>query len=88
MPGQVPDALKKERSNLMLALSKESVKAFQQRFIGKTLDVLWEGQSRGLWSGLTGNYIKVYAKSADILTNLVLPVKLTRLYWDGVWGEV
>jgi threonylcarbamoyladenosine tRNA methylthiotransferase MtaB len=88
MPDQIADAVKKERSNLMLALSKESVKAFQQLFIGKTLDVLWEGQSRGVWSGLTGNYIKVYAKSADVLTNLILPVKLTRLYRDGVWGEV
>ena len=88
MPQQISDALKKERSNQMLALSKESVKAFQQRFMGKTMDVLWEQQSRGVWSGLTGNYIKVYAKSSKALTNLILPVKLLKLYRDGVWGEI
>ncbi|OGN95280.1 MAG: tRNA (N(6)-L-threonylcarbamoyladenosine(37)-C(2))-methylthiotransferase MtaB [Chloroflexi bacterium RBG_13_51_18] len=88
MPHQVSDAVKKERSNLMLALSEESVKAFQERFIGRTLDVLWEQQSGGVWSGLTGNYIKVYARSRDVLTNLITPVRLTKLYRDGVYGEI
>ncbi|MGD0780756.1 MAG: tRNA (N(6)-L-threonylcarbamoyladenosine(37)-C(2))-methylthiotransferase MtaB [Dehalococcoidales bacterium] len=88
MPQQISDALKKERSSQMLALSKESVKAFQQRFIGKTMDVLWEQQSGGIWSGLTGNYIKVYARSSKALTNLITPVKLVKPYREGVWGEV
>jgi threonylcarbamoyladenosine tRNA methylthiotransferase MtaB len=88
MPQQISDIVKKERSNQMLALSKESVKAFQQRFIGRTLDVLWEQKSQGVWSGLTGNYIKVYTKSGKALTNLILPVKLVKFYQDGVWGEV
>jgi threonylcarbamoyladenosine tRNA methylthiotransferase MtaB len=88
MPDQISDTVKKERSNQMLALSKKSVKAFQQRFIGKSLDVLWEQRSKGIWSGLTGNYIKVYTKSSKALTNLILPVKLMKLYRDGVWGIV
>ncbi len=88
MPQQISDVVKKERSNQMLALSKESVKAFQQRFIGKTMDVLWEQQSNGVWSGLTGNYVKVYTKSSKALTTLILPNKLVKLYKDGVWGEV
>ena len=88
MPEQISDAVKKERSNDMLALSKESAKAFQQRFIGKIIDVLWEQKSRDVWSGLTGNYIKVYAKSSKTLTNLILPVKLLKLYRDGVWGDI
>jgi threonylcarbamoyladenosine tRNA methylthiotransferase MtaB len=88
MPDQVPAAIKKERSNQMLALSRESVKAFQQRFIGEIMDVLWEQQSRGVWSGLTGNYIKAYARSSDVLANLITPVMLLKLYRDGVWGEI
>jgi threonylcarbamoyladenosine tRNA methylthiotransferase MtaB len=88
MPQQISDAVKKERSNRMLALSRESVKAFQERFIGKMLDVLWEQKSQGVWSGLTGNYIKVYTKSNKTLTNLILPVNLVKFYRDGVWGEI
>jgi threonylcarbamoyladenosine tRNA methylthiotransferase MtaB len=87
MPEQVSDIVKKERAARMLVLSKDAVKAFQRRFIGKTMDVLWEGQARGIWSGLTGNYIKVYTKSGKSLANQILPTKLTKLYLDGVWGE-
>lgn len=87
-PEQISDAVKKERSNQMLTLSKESVQAFQQSFISKTMDVLWEQKSQGVWNGLTGNYIKVYAKSGKALTNLILPVNLVRLYRDGVWGDI
>jgi threonylcarbamoyladenosine tRNA methylthiotransferase MtaB len=86
MPQQISDAIKKERSSQMLTLSKESVKAFQQRFIGKNMDVLWEQRSRGVWSGLTGNYIKVYTRSSRALANLIAPVRLVKLYRDGVWG--
>ncbi len=52
------------------------------------MEVLWEQQVSGVWSGLTGNYIKVYIKSAGDLTNRITPVKLMKLYRDGLWGEI
>jgi len=88
MPQQVSVAVKKERTQKMLVLAKESTRDFQQGFLDKTLEVLWEKESGGLWSGLTGNYNKVYIKSSKDLTNKIVPVKLQKLYKDGVWGEV
>ncbi len=88
MPQQVSEKEKKQRSRQMLALARESAQSFQQQFLGKTMDVLWEQKSGGVWSGLTGNYIKVYARSHENLTNQLLPVKLVKLHRDGVWGEV
>ena len=88
MPGQVSAQVKKERSQKMLALAAESARTFRQRFLGRTMPVLWEQQSGGTWSGLTDNYIKVYTKSDEDLTNQLLPVKLQKIWRDGVWGEV
>ncbi len=88
MPGQIPAAVVKERVDKTLSLAKENARLFQRQFLGKTLDVLWEQQSCGVWSGLTGNYIKVYARSTDVLTNLILPVTLLKPYHDGVYGEI
>jgi threonylcarbamoyladenosine tRNA methylthiotransferase MtaB len=88
MAKQVAEQVKKERSGKMLALAKESAQRFQKRFPGKTPEVLWEQQANGVWSGLTGNYIKVYAKSAADLTNHLIPAKLIKIYRDGVWGEI
>ncbi len=87
MPEQVGDRAKKQRSQNLLALAKESTHNFSQRFLGKTIPVLWEKQSDGLWSGLTDNYIKVYTRSSKDLTNKLLPVKLVEISGDGVWGD-
>jgi threonylcarbamoyladenosine tRNA methylthiotransferase MtaB len=88
MPQPVGDKVKRERSQKTLASAKESAENFRQRSLGKTMPVLWEKQSGGVWSGITDNYIKVYTKSDEDLTNKLLPVKLVEVSGDGVWGEV
>jgi threonylcarbamoyladenosine tRNA methylthiotransferase MtaB len=76
MPGQVDDKLKRERSRRMLALGRACLRNFRQKFLGKTLMVLWEKETCGVWSGLTDNYIRVYTKSDNDLTNQLAPVRL------------
>jgi len=89
MTDRVGDGVKRERSQRMLALAGESAQNFRQRFLDKTLLVLWEKQTGGIWSGLTDNYIRVYTRSSEDLTNQILQVKLTELFnRDGVWGEI
>ncbi|MCJ7769656.1 MAG: tRNA (N(6)-L-threonylcarbamoyladenosine(37)-C(2))-methylthiotransferase MtaB [Dehalococcoidales bacterium] len=87
MKGQIGDKVKKQRSEKMLALAEESARSFRKRFLGKTIPVLWEQKSNGIWSGLTGNYIRVYTKSSEDLTNKITEVKLEKIWKDGVWGE-
>jgi threonylcarbamoyladenosine tRNA methylthiotransferase MtaB len=86
MPGQVSTQVKKERSQRMLKLARDSTVAFHKLFIGKVMPVLWEQQVGGLWAGLTDNYIRVYIKSNADLANRIIPVKLAKLYKDGVMG--
>ena len=87
MPDQIPEKVKKERSRQMLALAKESAQSFHQRFLGRTMAVLWEQKSNGVWSGYTGNYIKVYTRSDENLTNRLMLVTIEKLWRDGVWGK-
>jgi threonylcarbamoyladenosine tRNA methylthiotransferase MtaB len=88
MPHQVAEKIKGQRAQKMLALAKESAHNFSRQFLGKILRVLWEKKSGGIWSGLTGNYIRVYTRSNQDLTNQLLPVELKELYRDGVWGRI
>jgi len=77
LPRPVENKIKKQRSQRMLAQANESARNFRQRFSGRTMAVLWEQQSGdGVWSGITGNYIKVYTRSDDDLSNKLLPVTL------------
>lgn len=77
MPLMVADKVKKQRSQKMLDLAKESDYNFRQKFSGKTMTVLWEKKNESnVWSGLTGNYIRIYKKSNEDLANQATPVKL------------
>jgi threonylcarbamoyladenosine tRNA methylthiotransferase MtaB len=77
MAGQIPDKTKKERSQKMLALAKESARTFRESFTGQSMDVLWEKQTDdGDWSGITGNYIRVFTKSENDLSNKMTPTRI------------
>ena len=82
MPERVGSGVKRERSHRMLALAQESAQSFRQRFLGKTMTVLWEKRTDGVWTGLTDNYIRVYTRSDEDLTNKLLSVKLMELDAD------
>lgn len=88
MPGAISAADKKVRSQQMLALAEENSQSFVERSLGRTVEVLFEQKSGGLWSGLTGNYIRVYIKSNKDLTNQLLPVTLGKAYKDGILVEI
>ena len=84
--GLVPDEEKRNRMSKMLALAEESARAFRCSFIGKSLDVLWEEKVRlngaDYWSGLTGNYIRVYTRDTGIAES-----EITRVIATGEVGK-
>jgi len=89
MPHQVEERVKKERSQRMLALAQQSAHHFRERFLGRTMTVLWEGKSEpGVWSGLTANYLRVFVRSEQDLNNRLLPVKLVAQHRQGFLGEL
>jgi threonylcarbamoyladenosine tRNA methylthiotransferase MtaB len=89
MSHQVEGRVKKWRSQRMLALAQRSAHHFRERFLGRTMPVLWEGEKeRGIWRGLTPNYLRVFVRSEAPLSNCLLPVKLVSEYKGELWGEL
>lgn len=89
MSPKVDELAKKERSQRMLALARRSACEFKKRFAGRTMDVLWESQSeQGVWSGMTDNYLRVFTRSNETLTNCLLPTKLVAEHPQGLFGEI
>lgn len=85
---QVSEEIKKERAHRMQKMAQQQARLFQEKFIGRTLPVLFETKSEGIYDGLTGNYIRVYVKSPDDLHEQIRDVVLKEPYRDGLWGEV
>ncbi len=89
MPHQVEDKAKARRKDKMLELAHRLAYSFRQDFLDQTMSVLWEQQKeKGIWSGLTDNYIRVFAESKENLANRLLPVKLTGEYKQGLCGKI
>jgi threonylcarbamoyladenosine tRNA methylthiotransferase MtaB len=76
VPGKVGDRVKKERSERMLRLARESALRFREKFLGRTMTVLWEREAEGVWVGLTDNYIRVFASSNEPLKNRLTATRL------------
>jgi len=77
MPAQVDAKTKKQRSDSMLTLAEESARNFRRHFSGRTMTVLWEQRTgEGIWSGVTGNYIRVFTRSEEDLSNQLMPAKV------------
>lgn len=93
MRDQVPHATKHARMQQMLALARASSRAYLDRFASRVLPVLWErsrdaGEGDPAWDGLTGNYIRVSARSHRELRNRITDARLLTATDDGFDGEV
>lgn len=89
MRSQVDGRVIRERMHRLLALAAELAARHHAANEGTVQPVLWEAERRGhqetVWSGLTGNYLRIYAHGTDLL-NRVTPVKVGSSYDDGAWG--
>ena len=93
MDGQVDHPVRKERSARLREILAESSRQYRSRFLGRTVEVLWEsvrGSSQEGWvlSGISDHYLRVEAVSSRDLRNTLTPVTLTALTSHGLIGEV
>lgn len=87
MPQKVAEKAKSTRSKRMLELAKESASRYRERFLGRSMTVLWEREvERGVWVGLTENYIRVFASSEEPLKNKFTPARLVGWHNNDLWA--
>jgi threonylcarbamoyladenosine tRNA methylthiotransferase MtaB len=97
MADQVRPEIKEARSREMINLGKELARNFQEKFIGRRLDVLFEkvlpaGDERGeiaaggLLEGLTSNYLRVRAPGPGNLRGQIREVLIKKNAGDYLIG--
>lgn len=94
MAGHLPAGVVQARSRQMHALNAKLEHAFRQKFIGRTMPVLWESNEPygfGVqWSGLTGNYLRVVTQTGPRLDlrNRVIETELVGLAPAAIQGQL
>lgn len=87
MPGQLPNAVKEERSRRAIAVAQDMSRCYHQALLGTTQAVLVEGMEGEHSVGHAMNYVKIYIPGA-YPRNEIQTVAVKSLYGDGVTGEV
>ena len=82
MPNQIDGNKKEERSKRLIELSNKNEKTYNQQYIGKEVEVLFEEEKDGVWQGHTKNYILAHYKTEENLEN-----KMIKLQCQGAGQE-
>jgi len=83
MPGQLSNAIKQARAKAIETVWKKTAGAFHERFIGRTVDVLWETQEDGFWHGLSREYVPCRTLGGADLHNTITSATVTAADTDG-----
>ena len=84
MPNQVDGTEKERRSKILIELSNENQLSYNKEYIGKTVEVLIEEDSKGH----TANYILVKADGFECIENKIVKVKIKSAQAEFLEGIV
>ena len=80
MTNQIDGNIKEERSQKLIELSNKNEREYNEKYIGKSVEVLFEEEKDGLWSGYTKNYVRVFVENDESLENKIQKVEIKDVY--------
>ena len=83
MVDDVPEEEKMRRLHMLDDLQEQIVGEINQKYLGQTVDVLFEEKVKGRWKGRTPTNKLVFVQSNEDLRGKLLPVTIT---WTGPWS--
>ena len=83
MEDNVSDEEKRRRFHLLEELQEQVVGEINKKYLGETVDVLFEEKVKGRWRGRTPTNKLVFVESEEDLRGKLRPVTVT---WTGPWS--
>ena len=87
MPNQISGDIKEERSRKLIELSDKNEIEYNESYIGKNVEVLFEEEKDGIFKGHTQNYIMVYCELNKNLENQVISVRCEKAEQEHILGN-
>jgi threonylcarbamoyladenosine tRNA methylthiotransferase MtaB len=96
LPDQVAETVQKQRSRALHDLAAQQKQSFMLSQLGRSAEVLWEGQTQSLDNGMTRyfgytpNYLRVACdhSATDDLCNQIRTVELLAMQGDVLIGRL
>jgi tRNA-2-methylthio-N6-dimethylallyladenosine synthase len=83
MDDNLSDAEKMRRFRLLEQLQEEIVTEINKKYLGQTVEVLFEDKVKNRWRGRTPTNKLVFVESEEDLNGKIMPVTVT---WTGPWS--
>ena len=83
MVDNISDEEKMRRFRMLEELQEEIVTEINKKYLGQTVEVLFEDKVKNRWKGRTPTNKLVFVESEDDLKGQILPVTVT---WTGPWS--
>ncbi len=83
MDDNLSDAEKMRRFRMLEELQEKIVDEINQKYLGRTVEVLFEDKVKGRWKGRTPTNKLVFVESVEDLKGRLMPVTVT---WAGPWS--
>ena len=77
MPNQIDGNTAEERSRKLIELSENNMKLYNEEYLGREVEVLFEEKQDDYWIGHTRNYMVVKIKDKNDLQNEIKKIKIT-----------
>lgn len=75
MTNQIDGKIKEERSQKLIELSNQNQEEYNQKYVGNTVEILFEEEKNGYYQGHTKNYILALGKTKENLENKLIKAK-------------
>ena len=87
MPDQIDGNIAEERSRKLIELSEKNMKVYNEKYIGKEVEVLFEEKQGDFWVGHTRNYMIVKINSKENLENVIRHVIIKEVNCEELLGK-
>lgn len=83
-PGKISGSVKRERAIILEEIRRESAARYNNRFLNRTTEVLWETCDNGVWKGLSREYVTCLIKDRGLerMNNTISEVTVTKCFQD------
>lgn len=87
MENQVSGNIKEERSKKLIELSNKNEIEYNNKYIGKEVEVLFEEKKDGIYKGHTQNYIMIYCETNENLENKIKKVLCKEVKYEFIIAD-
>ncbi len=87
-PERIPQKIQEQRARILQQIEAESSSKYAASFVGKEVEVIFEEQIAGVWTGLSSEYLRVNSTAKAIIPNCLTKIIVSESQDEKLQGTL